>query len=192
MRFTLPYVVLLAGLLAGCGGASAVKPVEVLDENSGMTLGLLKEPIELLPSGRNPVQVLGKRTTFAYLGPVEWNRSGVFSYGLWIHVAPGNDRQVGDIHADGALTVLLDEGPLVLTPIEPPQPAARDPYRQAVSWGQTAYFDLNVETLRRMAASSKLELDLRGTDGKALSFLPTVDTRAVLTEYVKSRGVTAD
>jgi hypothetical protein len=191
MRQTLIQLIFLAGLLAGCGGQSAVKPVEVLDEKSGITLGVLKEPIELLPGTDNAVQVLRKRTTFAYLGPVEWNRSGAYSYGLWVHIAPGNGRQVGDIHAAGALTVLLDAGPLVLTPIEPPA-AAGTPYREAVSWGQTAYFELTVETLRRMAASRKLELDVRAADGSAVAFSPTVDTRAALTDYVKSRGVTGD
>jgi hypothetical protein len=191
MRYTLIQVIFLAGLLGGCDGQSAVKPVEQFDEHSGMTLGVLKEPITLLPSAENAVQVLRKRATFAYLGPVEWNRSGVFSYALWIHIAPGNDRQVGDIREASALTLVLDEGPLVLAPAEPPKDA-HDPYHQAVSWGQTAYFELTVAMLRRMASSSKLELDVRGADGSAVGFTPTVDTRAVLTQYVQSRGVTGD
>jgi hypothetical protein len=190
MRYTLIQVIFLAGLV-GCGGESAVKPVEQFDEHSGMTLGVLKEPITLLPSAQNAVLVLRKRATFAYLGPVEWNRSGVFSYALWIHIAPGNDRQVGDIHDASALSLVLDSGPLVLAPIEPPQ-NAHDPYHQTVSWGQTAYFDLTVPMLRQMAASSKLELVVRAADGSAVSFAPTVDTRAVLTQYVQSRGVTGD
>ena len=66
------------------------------------------------------------------------------------------------------------------------------PYRPAVSWGQTAYFDLNVETLKRMAASRKLELDVRAADGSTLSFSPTVDTRGVLKQYMQDRGITGD
>jgi hypothetical protein len=43
-----------------------------------------------------------------------------------------------------------------------------------------------------MAASGKLELDVRAADGSTTSFIPTVDTRAVLTKYMKDRGITGD
>src|SRR5260370_20299806 len=156
-------VMLLVVLMAGCASQSSTKPVEVLDERTALTFGALKQPIELLPSAQDAVLILRKRATFAYLGPVEWNRSGALSYGLWIHIAPGNDRQPGDIHASAAATLILDDGPLGLSLMEAPK-LGREPYRPVVSWGQTAYFGLDVETLRRMAASSKLELDDRAAD----------------------------
>jgi len=184
-------VMLLVVLMAGCASQSSTKPVEVLDERTALTFGALKEPIELLPSAQNAVLILRKRTTFAYLGPVEWNRSGALSYGLWIHIAPGNDRQTGDIHASAAAALILDDGPLELSLIEAPK-LGREPYRPVASWGQTAYFDLDVGTLRRMAASSKLGLEVRAADGSTASFIPTVDTRAVLTQYLKDRGITGD
>jgi hypothetical protein len=184
-------IILLVGLMAGCAGQSSIKPVEVLDERTALTFGALKQPIELLPSAQDAVLILRKRATFAYLGPVEWNRSGALSYGLWIHIAPANDRQPGDIHASGAATLILDDGPLGLSLMEAPK-LGREPYRPVVSWGQTAYFGLDVETLRRMAASSKLELDVRAADGSTLSFSPTVDTRAVLKQYMQDRGITGD
>ena len=77
--------------MAGCAGQATVKPVEALDEHTGVTVGALKEPIELLPSAQIATLSFGKRPNFAYLGPVEWNRSGDLSYGLWVHVVPGND-----------------------------------------------------------------------------------------------------
>jgi hypothetical protein len=184
-------VILLIGLVAGCTSLSSTKPVEVLDERTAVTFGALKEPIELLPGAQNAVLIMGKRTSFAYLGPVEWNRSGAFSYGLWIHVAPGSDRQAGDIHAPAAVTLVLDDGPLALSLIEAPT-LGHEPYRPVASWGQTAYFSLTVEMLRRMAASRKLELDVRAADGSMIAFAPTVDTRAVLTQYMKDRAITAD
>jgi hypothetical protein len=184
-------IILLAGLLAGCASRSSTKPVEVLDERTAVTFGALKQPIELLPSAQDAVLILRKRATFAYLGPVEWNRSGVLSYGLWIHIAPGNDRQPGDIHASAAAALILDDGPLDLSVMEAPK-LGREPYRAVASWGQTAYFGLDVGTLRRMAASSKLELDVRAADGSTLSFNPTVDTRAVLKRYMQDRGITGD
>jgi hypothetical protein len=137
------------------------------------------------------VLILRRRTSFAYLGPVEWNRSGVLSYGLWIHIAPGNDRQPGDIHASSAVTVVLDDGTLDLSVIDAPK-LGREPYQPVASWGQTAYFGLTAETLRRMAASSKLVLDVRTVDGSLMSFTPTLDARAVLTQYAKDRGITGD
>jgi len=185
-------IILLIGLMAGCASRSSTKPVEVLDERTAVTFGALKQPIELLPSAQDAVLILRKRVTFAYLGPVEWNRSGTLSYGLWIHIAPGNDRQPGDIHASAAAALILDDGPLSLSVMEEAPKLGREPYRAVASWGQTAYFDLDVGTLRRMAASSKLELDVRAADGSTLSFSPTVDTRAVLKQYMQDRGITGD
>jgi hypothetical protein len=184
-------IILLVGLMAGCTGQSSIKPVEVLDERTAVTFGALKQPIELLPSTQDAALILNKRATFAYLGPVEWNRSGALSYGLWVHIAPGNDRQPGDIHASAAAALILDDGPLDLSLMEAPQ-LGREPYRAVASWGQTAYFGLDVEMLRRMAASSKLKLDVRGADGSTLSFSPTADTRAVLKQYMQDRGITGD
>jgi hypothetical protein len=190
MRVPLLPVLLLA-LIGGCASQSSVKPVEVLDERTGVTLAALKSPIELVPGAINAELMSRKRATFAYLGPVEWNRSGAFSYGLWVHIAPGNDRQPGDIQAPGALRLTLDDGPLSLSLIEAPK-LGRDAYQRVASWGQSAYFDLSVAALRRMAASRKLELEVRAVDGSVLSFSPTLDTRAALTEYVLSRGITGD
>jgi hypothetical protein len=191
MRIPRIPLILLGGLMAGCTSLSSTRPVEVLDERTAVTFGALKEPIELVPGAQNAALVMGKRTSFAYLGPVEWNRSGALSYGLWIHIAPGNGRQAGDIHASAAVALVLDDGPLALSLIEAPT-LGRAPYRPVASWGQTAYFSLTVETLRRMAASRKLELDVRAVDGSMITFAPTLDTRTVLSQYMKDRDITAD
>ena len=191
MRVTLFTGFLLFGWMVGCAGQSSTKPVEALDERTGATVGALKEPIELLPNAPISAFVSGRHTSFAYLGPVEWNRSGALSYGLWIHIAPASDGQPDDIHSPQALTLVLDDGPLSLSLIEAPK-LGREPYKPVVSWGQTAYFYLSVDTLRRMAASSKLELDVRAAGGSIMSFAPTRDTRAALTEYLKARGLTGD
>jgi hypothetical protein len=191
MRTTLFPVVLLLGLAAGCASPSSTKPVEVLDERTGETLGALKESIELVPSVQHVALTAGKRTSFAYLGPIEWNRMGTITYGLWVHIAPGNDRAPADIRAPSAIELVLDDGPMSLSPIEAPK-LGHDPYRRVVSWGQTAYFDLTPEALKRMAASRKLELTVGVADGSTLSFYPSRDTRAALTEYIRARGITDD
>jgi hypothetical protein len=185
---------LLLGL-AGCVSSPSTKPVEYLDDRTAMTVGALQEPIELVPSLRQPgihiFDKLGKHPSFAYLGPVEWDRSGALLYGLWIHVAPGNEQPLADIRAATAITLILDNGTRVLTPIDAPQ-MGKGPYAPVASWGQTAYFELNVEMLKQMAASQKLELDVRAVDNGIVNFVATGDTRPALVDYLRARGITAD
>lgn len=191
MRGALPIGVLTAiALLCACAGESSrTKPVEVLDERTGMTFAALDQPIELLPDLSNTVLNTAKRSSFAYLGPVEWDKMGAITYGLWVHIAPGNDRQAGDIHAPGAATLSLDDGPLALEAIEAPK-LGKQPYREEVSWGQTAYFNLSGATLRRIAASTKIALTVPGADGAPLVFISKDDPRAPLQRYLESRGLT--
>ncbi|GAC1299313.1 MAG: hypothetical protein NVS9B2_25580 [Steroidobacteraceae bacterium] len=181
----------LAGWVAGCAGSSATKPVELLDERTGITVAALAEPIELVPGVQTPAIVSRKRLSFAYVGPVEWNRSGALSYGLWVHIAPGIDPQPDDIRAAGTLTLRLQDAAVILTPIEAPR-LGREPYRQVVPWGQTAYFALTVEELKRLAASPTLALDVRATDGTVINFAPAQSERDVLARYLKDRGITVD
>jgi hypothetical protein len=183
--------VLLISLAAGCASHSPTKPVETLDQRTGMTVAALKEPIELVPAAQTAAIISRKRSSFAYLGPVEWNRSGNLSYGLWVHIVPGIDPQPGDIHAAAALTLRLQDGTLDLSLMEAPRLGV-DPYRQVVSWGQTAYFGLTPQALRRMAASPALKLDVRAADGSIMSFSPTQDPSSILTQYVQSRSITGD
>jgi hypothetical protein len=189
---------LLLVLLSACESQSSVKPVEYLDERTAMTVGALKAPIELVPglhqqgSGLHVLgSLLGKKVSFAYLGPVEWDRSGALVYGLWIHIAPGNDRPIADIRSPEALTLILDGGTRVLTPIDAPQ-LGRGAYRAVASWGQTAYFELTVEMLRQMAASKILELNVRAADDSIVNFVASADTREPLSAYLHSRGITDD
>jgi len=192
MRLPLSFVQFaMVGILAGCAGQSAIKPAEVLDERTGVTVGALQEPIELVQNLQNAMPSSGARISFAYLGPTEWDKSGDISYGLWIHVAPGNDRQVADIRSKGAVTLLLDGGPLELSPMDKPD-LGNGPYKPVASWGQTAYFELDVATLRRIAASTKLVLEFRGTTVPVVDFTPTHETRPTLSKFLRSRGITDD
>jgi hypothetical protein len=178
--------------MAGCASSPSTKPVEYLDDRTAMTVGALKKPIELLPSTpRVGVFQFGKRPSFAYLGPIEWDRSGSLVYGLWIHIAPGNERPMADIRSPSALTLMLDDGPVVLNTIDAPQ-LGQGAYQPVASWGQTGYFELTVEMLKRMAASKKLELDVRNVDDSIVIFVPTEDTSTTLTQYMHARGITGD
>jgi len=210
MRASLVQSVVVVGLLAGCAGGYSIKPAEVLDERTGVTVGALQEPIELVEEARNaaptytaaPIYTAApsntaapingeRRTSFAYLGPVEWDKSGDISYGLWVHIAPGSDRQFGDIRSSGALTLILDDGPLVLRPLNDAN-AVGGPYKPASSWGQTGYFALDVATLKRLSASNKLVLDFRYAGGSSMEFTPSHETRATLKKFMQARGITDD
>jgi hypothetical protein len=192
MRARSVSVVLLLASVAGCASQSSTKPVEYLDPRTAMTVGSLKQPIELVPTVRSAgIVIFGKRTSFAYLGPVEWDRSGSYAYGLWIHVAPGNDRSMADIRAPASLTLVLDGGPQILQPIDAP-PLGQGAYQPVASWGQTAYFELTVQMLKLMAASEKLQLDVRAADGSIVSFVPSADTRPAFSDYLRARGITDD
>src|SRR5580692_703271 len=105
--------------LAACGGGASIKPSEVQDERTGMTVGTLDKPIELV-QGMQVSAASERRASFAYLGPVEWDNMGNISYGLWIHVAPGNDWRFEDIHAPGAVSLSLDDGSTPLAVIQAP------------------------------------------------------------------------
>ena len=197
MRRRRLWVPLLLLALAACTSQAPIKPVEYLDDRTAMTVGSLKEPIELVPSihQTGPMHLLtnlvGKHVSFAYLGPVEWDRSGSIVYGLWVHIAPGDDRPIADIRSPAALSLVLDGGPQVLAPIDAPQ-LGRGAYQPVASWGQTAYFELTVEMLKHMAASEKFELDVRATDDSSVNFAATGDTRETLTNYLHARGITGD
>jgi hypothetical protein len=189
-------VILLLALLGACAAESS-KPVEYLDDRTAMTVGVLKEPLEFVPAvgqggARNVLGKLGgKHLSFAYIGPIEWDRSGTLAYGLWIHIAPGTDHPLADIRGPAALTLTLDDATLTLVPMDAPQ-LGRSAYEAVASWGQTAYFNLSIEMLKQLAASQKLELRVAAPDGGAILFTPSSDTRASLTEFMKARGITGD
>jgi hypothetical protein len=46
--------------------------------------------------------------------------------------------------------------------------------------------------LKQMAASEKLELNVRAADDSVVTFVASGDTRETLTDYMHSRGITGD
>lgn len=182
----------VAGSLAGCGGQSTIKPAELLDETTGMTVGALQAPIEFVEDAKIGSGGPDRRATFAYLGPVEWDTSGELTYGLWIHVAPGNDQPVAPIDASGAVSLLLDDTAVPLYPMKAPRTGS-NPYKPIASWGQTAYFHFDVPLLKRLAASQKVLLQIHGIDADVtVKFLPTQDVRDTLLRFEQARGITGD
>ena len=128
--------------------------VERLDALRGTTVATLPKPIEFVQSD---ALAIGKRASFAYFGPVEWNRMGEIRYSVWLNVAPGNGRQIADFRTGSAVRILLDDGTLRLPQQQAP-PLASPPYPPVVSWGQTAYFHITPQDLKRLGASRTLVL----------------------------------
>jgi hypothetical protein len=183
---------LTVSLLVGCSSQAPVKSVEVLDERTGMTMGALLQPMAFIESGIYDLLVPDKQPSIVYIGPVEWDRSGDFSYLLWVQVAPGvGGHRLDDIRARGAVNLKLDDGPVALSVLEQPV-AASSPYRFVAPVGQTAYFPISVALLKRMAASQRLALNIRAGDLTMVDFIPAQETRAALKQFVIDRGIAND
>jgi len=127
-------VILLLGLNLGCAGHSSVKSVELLDARTGVTVAVLKTPIELLPNAQYAAQIPPKRLKLCLPGSGRMESQRHLSYGLWIHIAPGNDGPPGDLDAAAALTLMLDDGPLALSRMEAPM-LGRPPYQSVAFLG---------------------------------------------------------
>ncbi len=104
-----------------------------------------------------------------------------------MHLAPGNDWRFDNIRQPGAVTLSLDDGATVLSFIEAPA-LAHGPYRPVASWGQTAYFDLDVPMLKRMASSQKIELDFKAGRDPPVRFTADRGARETLVSYLHARG----
>jgi hypothetical protein len=180
---------LLIASVAGCSGSSDVKSVEMLDQRTGVTMAALLQPMAFTETGIYDLLVPDKQPSVVYLGPVEWDRSGDYTYLLWIQVAPGvGGHRLDDIRSRGTINMKLDDGTVELSPWEAPA-GVTNPYRLVDPAGETAYFAMNVALLRRMAVSEKLVLKLRAADLSTIEFIPTQDTRSALQQFVIDRGV---
>jgi hypothetical protein len=175
-----------AAILAGCGSEGSIKPSETLDEHTGMTVGSLEKPIELVQS-QQLTAIPERCVSFAYLGPVEWDNMGKYTYGLWVQLAPSNDVQFDDIQTPGNVHLALDDGSIALRVLDAPE-TAHGPYRPVASWGQIAYFELDVRMLQRMAASQRLALDFKAVGGAPMRFSAAPDAHEALLRYLHARG----
>jgi len=190
MRLNSLPVVLLASLASSCAGPTAVKSVEMLDEKTAITVGALEQPLPFVETGIYDLLVPDKQPSIIYMGPVEWDRSGAYSYLLWMQVAPGvGGHRLDDIRAHGAVNVTLDDGPVALSVLESAPGASSPPYQPVPPVGQTAYFSIDVPLLKRMAASQRLVLNLRAADLTRIDFTPTQATSAALKQFVIDRGI---
>ena len=185
-------LVLSCCLACGCIDHSPTKTFDMLDTRTGMTLGALIQPIACVETGVYDPLVPDKQPTIIYLGPVEWDRMGNYSYLLWVQVAPGEGgRRPNDLRRRDALRILLDDGPLLLTALDQPVKAT-SPYVPVIPVGQTVYFPIDVATLNRMAASKKLSLDVEAADLTRIELLARPDSLGALKRFLVERNVNED
>jgi len=157
-----------------------------------MTMGALAQPMAFIETGIYDLLVPEKQPSIVYIGPVEWDRSGNFTYLLWIQVSPGyGGHRLDDIHARGAVNLELDDGLVTLSALGLPV-AASSPYHPVVPVGQTAYFSIDVALLKRMAVSQKLALNVRAGDLTMVDFIPMQETRAALKQFMIDRDIAHD
>ncbi len=157
-----------------------------------MTMGALLQPMAFVETGIYDLLVPDKQPSIVYIGPVEWDRSGDFTYLLWVQVAPGvGGHRLDDIRTRGAVNLQLDDGLVALSALELPA-VASSPYRPMAPVGQTAYFSIDVALLKRMAASQRLALNVRAGDLTMVDFIPMQETRAALKQFMIDRGIAHD
>jgi hypothetical protein len=186
-QLSLAILCLSVTLLASCSSyEGSIKPAESLDEQTGMTVGSLEKPILLLQNGQSALTP-ESRVSSAYLGPVEWDNAGTITYALWVHLVPANDWQFEDIKAPGSVALVLEGGSLQLKVEEPPG-ATRGPYRPVASWGQTAYFQVDLDTLKRMGSSPSFGLVLKAAGGAPVRFVAAPEARDTLLRFLHARG----
>ena len=86
---------------------------------------------------------------------------------------------------------MLDDGPMALTAIDHPV-EARSPYLPQVPVGQTAYFELNVPMLKRMAASKKFAVEVEAADLTRVELTARPASRGALKRFLVDRNVNED
>ena len=175
--------------LAGCAVEPATKTVELFDESNGMTSGALVEPIAFTEKRIFDLLAPDQQPGRAFLGPVEWDRSGDYTYGFWLQVSPGVDgNRIDDIRGPGAVSLTLDDGVLTLVPAAFTQ-APKQAYALAPSGGQTAYFMIDIPMLERIASSRQMVLSLRSADLGHAEFIPSSEVHDVVRRFMEERRI---
>ena len=140
-----------AGLLGCAALPDDAAVVEILDEDSGVTITRLGRPVELyLESGKRNVA-----DRFAFLGPFETNQMGRRDSFLWIAVPLSYPDEA-------AIPAILVDG-TALSLVEPGRNAEfaglqRSPYKIPTPWIATYYFRVGADLLTRLGAARDLRI----------------------------------
>lgn len=149
----------LAGLIASCN-SSAPLLEESLDYGTGVTLTRATAPIVLYrdKSGR-----AAYARDFVYLGPIEVNRMGSYSYYLWLGIWSTLDNDSRSTQRDGFESIVLyaDGEPLQLEIAgwsADAIGASRPVFVKPVASAADAYYAVTIDQIRMIAEARDLEL----------------------------------
>lgn len=172
-----------SSFLVACASASSGFLHQQLDEQTGVTVSRMNEPMTFIVPG----SASSNQAEFVYLGPLEINRMGQRSYFLWLSLV---SRRIGGEPASlSEIAILADENPLDLPPptIERAILGTQEHiYPLPAPWAKEVYFAATPALLRRMSAARELLLEVDTKPGKTTTFEPLRDNRAALREFLNS------
>jgi hypothetical protein len=162
----LRFLTALAGSLslAACTSvATQPEPVvEKLDPQTGTTVVVLNQPVELVTEqSRGP-----QRDPFAFTAPFEVDRMGNRQLFLWV----ATPQEEG---APRSVKVLCNGEPLALsaTSFDPQQLSlSTAPYRTGAPWSHAVYFQLSDEALQCLATAHNISASKQLADGSEERF----------------------
>lgn len=151
-------------LAAGCASSAAHFTRESLDPTTAVTITTSRAPIVFYRD--TPAQAAYARDLLD-LGPIEVNRSGSFTYFLWLGIWTTNQPRDFAAQRDGfeSIVILVDGEPLNLDVAgwTPAAIGASTPvYTKPVASAADAYYAVTVDQIRFMAAAAELTLRTTG------------------------------
>ncbi|MDH3338065.1 MAG: hypothetical protein OER22_03855 [Gammaproteobacteria bacterium] len=155
-------------LLASCSSSGSLLPSK-LDPLTAVTITYSKAPLVFY---RNESGRAAHARDYVHLGPLEVNRSGTYSYYLWLGIWNTMQDARGDEPRDGfdAIVVFADGEPLPLE-IAGWTPAAigasEHAYMKPVASAADAYYAVTVDQLRMIAEATDLRVQSTGPQGKS-------------------------
>ncbi|KPK37398.1 MAG: hypothetical protein AMJ69_11675 [Gammaproteobacteria bacterium SG8_47] len=157
VKFTIPIILALLG--AGCVSTSTLVE-ERLDIGTGVTVTHATAPIMLYHD--NSAYAAHARD-YVYLGPVEINRMGDYSYYLWLGIWSTISDEDRSLQRDGfeSITLFVDGEPLqlelvgwTLESIGVSEPV----YVKPVASAADAYYRVTIDQIRLIANAREIEL----------------------------------
>lgn len=177
----------VALLIAACAG-SGDRTIDKLDTLTGVTITYSKTPFVFF---RDESGKAAFAKNYVHMGPLEVNRMGNFRYYLWLGVwSTVQDSRLGDTR-DGfeSIVIYADGEPLSLELAgwTPASIGAGEPiYLKPVSSAADAYYEVTIDYLRLIAASSDIRLLTTGNQPQSFELWDEQQTaRADLISFLR-------
>jgi len=167
-------MIALVVLLAGCVSAPSAPVRDKLDADTGSTVTVLKDPLELVNA---PEHRGGRGIEFAYLAPFETDQMGAHTLLLWVLVP-------NDVSTSSPPVIHCDDKPVELSvragglgELDLAEPPYEAPYPWSTSW----YFALTDPALACFAQAHVVTLEIPDAAGEPAQF--RIETAAKATGF---------